>query len=81
MTWDDVSAMNQVKKIRYMVSLRNRSIYAHGLIPVEKPEYEKFKNYVLMMFQHFCVIENVNTEEYCSRIKWINPQDSKNYSF
>lgn len=78
---DDTRPIDQIKKIRYMVSLRNHSIFAHGLVPVDVAEYRKFKGYVKMLFQRFCEIEQVDFEKTMEALKWINPAESVFYNF
>ena len=76
MMQEKVRPIDQVKRIRYMVSLRNHSIYAHGLIPVEVEEYMKFKQFVMELFLRFCEIEQVDFEQQHAKLKWINPVES-----
>lgn len=76
MMQEKVRPIDQVKRIRYMVSLRNHSIYAHGLIPVEVDEYMKFKQFVMALFLRFCEIEQVDFEQQHAKLKWINPVES-----
>lgn len=81
MIQESVRPLDQVKRIRYMVSLRNHSIFAHGLIPVDVSEYTKFKNFVTFLFRRFCEIEEVDFEQQYSKLKWLNPEESAYYSF
>lgn len=75
-----IAGVNKLKMIRSMVFLRNNSIFAHGLGPVSREEYNKFKRFVETIFCEFCQIEEIPFEEYKSWITWINPIQSKNYS-
>lgn len=72
--------INKLKMIRSTVFLRNNSIFAHGLGPVSREEYKKFREFVETIFYEFCQIEAIPFEEYKSRIAWVNPVQSKNYS-
>lgn len=74
-------SLTYIKRICYMVSLRNKSIFAHGLVPVEFGEYEKFKLFVVTLFKQFCEIENIDFEDTIEKLGWKNPRDSKFYSF
>lgn len=69
-----------LKRIRAMVYLRNNSIFAHGLGPVRKADYLKFRNFVKEMFVRFCKIEKVDMEAMEESIQWINPMESRNYT-
>ncbi len=75
---DGKREIDKMKRMRAMVYLRNNSIFAHGLGPVSYEDYIKFKNFVLDIFQSFCVIERVNYQAYANSIKSINPLKSKN---
>ncbi len=72
---EKIAGINKLKMIHSMVSMRNNSIFAHGLGPVSREEYNEFKGFVETIFCEFCQIE-----EYKSWIAWINPIQSKNYS-
>ena len=72
--------INQLKKIRSMVFLRNNSIFAHGLGPVKQDDFLKFKTFVISMFELFCQIEQLDFRTYCQEIHWLNPLDSQNYA-
>lgn len=72
--------IDKLKKIRAMVFLRNNSIFAHGLGPVAKQDYLKFKSFVQELFQEFCSIENIDFDKYIEEISWLNPVKSKYYS-
>ena len=63
-----------------MVFLRNNSIFAHGLGPVSKNDFLKFKEFVREMFVEFCLIEEINFEEYIEKVSLVNPLNSKNYT-
>jgi len=69
-----------LKKIRGKVNLRNNSIFAHGLGPVSKKDYEAFRDFVKEMFILFCKIEKVDFNKYVSEMEYITPFDSVNYS-
>ncbi len=68
-----------LRQIRNKVVLRNYSIFAHGLGPVDKNDYEKFRDFVLDMFKKFCGIEKISFNEYSKAVWWLNPLESKNY--
>ena len=72
--------IEKLKRIRSMVFLRNNSIFAHGLGPVPRTDYLKFKTFVEELFRSFCQIEGIDFEEYLNRITWINPVKSRFYS-
>ena len=82
---DDVSrerdgrVMGQLQRIRSMVSLRNNSIFAHGLGPVGEEDYYKFRDFVRGMFQKFCMIEQIDFEYYEKVFHFLNPINSKYY--
>lgn len=80
MTGVDKDGMNQLKRIRAMVFLRNNSIFAHGLGPVGLEDYFRFKNFVTEIFQQFCRIERVGYTEYHKNMQWINPLETKYYA-
>lgn len=75
-----IIGVNKLKMIRSMVFLRNNSIFAHGLGPVSREEYNKFRGFVETIFHEFCKIEGIPFEEYKSWIAWVNPIQSRNYS-
>ena len=64
--------MNQLKQIRSKVFLRNNSIFAHGLGPVSKQDYEKFRDFVVKMFERLCRIEKIPYKEYSEEFCWIS---------
>lgn len=76
----DGKAINQLKRIRAMVSLRNNSIFAHGLGPVKESDYYKFRDFVSEMFQDFCSIEEIDFKVYGKACHFLNPINSKYYS-
>ncbi len=65
--------MNILNRIRSMVYLRNNSIFAHGLGPVAREDYMKFRDFVLMMFGQFCKIEKIPYESMSEAFSWIIP--------
>ncbi|MCD7866788.1 MAG: TIGR02710 family CRISPR-associated CARF protein [Clostridiales bacterium] len=69
----------KLKRIRAMVSLRNNSIFAHGLGPVAREDYMKFRNFVTAFFQTFCHIEQVKFSDYRHVCTFINPINSRYY--
>ena len=70
--------INMLKRILYDVSLRNHSIFAHGLGPVGKDAFEKFQKLVLNLFIKFCDVEGIDFEEMECNTHWINPKKSAN---
>ena len=72
--------IEKLKRIRSMVFLRNNSIFAHGLGPVPRTDYLKFRTFVENLFRNFCQIEAIDFEEYLQQITWINPAKSRFYS-
>ena len=77
--WDGENTVLKLKSIRAMVSLRNNSIFAHGLAPVEKNDYMKFQKFVVELFMEFCTLEKINFAELAKQIKWVSPLDSVYY--
>ena len=71
--------VNQLKRIRCMVSLRNNSIFAHGLGPVGVEDYQKFRGFVQQMFQKFCEVEEISNEFYEQACHFLNPIHSGYY--
>ena len=71
--------IDKLKRIRGKVALRNNSIFAHGLGPVSKTDFEHFYEFVIEMFQEFCRIENVDFQQCAKDIEWLNPLHSRNY--
>lgn len=76
----DGNSINLLKRIRSMVSLRNNSIFAHGLGPVGRDDYLKFRNFVVEMFYVFCEAEEVEAQKYESASHFLNPLSSKYYA-
>lgn len=72
--------IDKLKRIRSMVFLRNNSIFAHGLGPVGKEDFLKFKKFVEEIFMELCNIEQVDFEQEKQIISWVNPLESKYYS-
>ncbi len=72
--------VNMLKRIRSMVFLRNNSIFAHGLGPVNHSDFLKFKKFVEGMFRSFCEIEKVDSIAYMEAMKWLDPLESKNHA-
>ena len=72
--------VDKLKRIRSMVYLRNNSIFAHGLGPVGKTNFEKFKKFAEEMFRELCAVEDVNFAAEKRVMEWINPMDSEYYS-
>ncbi|MDE5824243.1 MAG: hypothetical protein K2H91_06120 [Lachnospiraceae bacterium] len=72
--------IDKLKRIRSMVFLRNNSIFAHGLGPVGVNDFKKFQQFVLEIFERFCVIEKINYKEYRDNMAWIDPLKSKYYT-
>ena len=75
-----VKDINYLKKMRSMVYLRNNSIFAHGLGPVAKHDYIKFRDFVIDSFKHFCEIERISFDERAKQVNYLNPMKSKYYS-
>lgn len=63
-----------------MVFLRNNSIFAHGLGPVSRQDFLRFKLFVVELFREFCKIEKVNFDQHLQDITWLNPTKSVYYS-
>ena len=62
-----------------MVLLRNNSIFAHGLAPVEIGDYMKFKKFVVELFMEFCELENIDFKDLSEQMEWVSPLDSVYY--
>ena len=73
-------SVSMIKRIRSMVYLRNNSIFAHGLGPVNHHDYYKFRTFVFELFRTFCSLEKMDFEECEKFVEWINPMSSVNYS-
>ena len=65
--------VNILKQMRSMVYQRNNSIFAHGLGPVSKHDYEKFRDFVIMVFRQFCKIERIDYEKEEKVFWWVLP--------
>lgn len=78
-TSPDENRINTLKRIRHMVYLRNNSIFAHGLGPVSKQDFKKFRDFVEELFISFCKIEKINFNNCLTSVRWIDPHDSKNF--
>lgn len=76
---EDGNPLHTLSKIRSKVSLRNNSIFAHGLGPVTPEEYVKFRDFVTELFIEFCRLEGVPYEECTKQLQWIQPKESRNY--
>ena len=74
------SVLQRLRRIRSMVYLRNNSIFAHGLGPVPREDYQKFRAFVEELFRHFCQLEGVDFEAGLMDVTWINPTQTKYYS-
>ena len=72
--------LGKLKRLRSVVYLRNNSIFAHGFSPVSREDYEKFKEFVLLLFRQFCELEQIDYVEYSEKMEWINPLETGNYS-
>ena len=69
-----------LKRIRSMVYLRNNSIFAHGLGPVAREDYLKFRRFVEDMFRTFCAVEDVSFDDCLAEVTWIDPTKTAYYS-
>lgn len=76
---NDGRPMDKLRRIRSMVFLRNNSIFAHGLGPVSKDDFMKFRKFIMDLFIEFCMVEKIDFDSYIQDIQWLNPLDSKNY--
>lgn len=77
--WDGKNTVPKLKRIRAMVSLRNNSIFAHGLAPVETGDYIKFQKFVVELFMEFCTLEKIDFTELSKQMEWVSPLDSIYY--
>ena len=77
--WDGKNTVPKLKRIRAMVSLRNNSIFAHGLAPVETGDYMKFQKFVVELFMEFCTLEKIDFTELSKQMEWVSPLDSIYY--
>lgn len=75
----DGKSIYLLKRIRAMVSLRNNSIFAHGLGPVKEEDYYKFRDFVTEMFKEFCKVEKIDFDLYKKACCFLNPITSKYY--
>ncbi len=73
------SPANMLKRIRSMVSLRNNSIFAHGLGPVGNHDFYKFRDFVKEIFEVFCKIEGIDFIKSEKQYQFLNPIDSRYY--
>lgn len=73
-------AVAKLKRLRSVVYLRNNSIFAHGFSPVSKGDYGKFKDFVLLLFQQLCELEQIDYAAYSRKMEWVNPLETKNYA-
>ena len=71
--------IEKLKRIRAMVYLRNNGIFAHGLGPVGKEPFEKFKKFVMELFEEFCLLENIDYRAYRRKMVWVDPLQSIYY--
>lgn len=76
----DQKAIDKLKRIRAMVYLRNNSIFAHGLGPVGKEDFQKFKKFVMELLEEFCNLEEMNYHQYLEDMQWLSPFHSRNYA-
>ena len=77
--WDGKNTVTKMKRISAMVSLRNNSIFAHGLAPVETGDYMKFQKFVIELFMEFCTLEKIDFAELSKQMEWVSPLDSIYY--
>ncbi|MBQ9334122.1 MAG: TIGR02710 family CRISPR-associated protein [Lachnospiraceae bacterium] len=68
---DDKTRLNVLKQIRSKVYLRNNSIFAHGLGPVDETDYRKFADFVTKFFEKLCRIEKTDYAGYSQVFEWI----------
>jgi len=71
MNFQKLNGVPLLKKIRSMVYLRNNSIFAHGLGPVNKDDYTKFRNFVSDYFRYFCQIAEIDFDKTMDGMSWI----------
>ena len=69
-----------IKKLRQMVYLRNNSIFAHGLGPVGKADYMKFRDFVIDVLVKYCSLEGISMKQYSDDVKWVSPLRSRFYA-
>ena len=77
--FDDRMGVPMLRRIRAMVFLRNNSIFAHGLAPVDISDYRKFSQFVIELFQNFCKLEQIEFNRYKKLFQWLSPADSGYY--
>jgi CRISPR-associated protein (TIGR02710 family) len=77
MTGEEKEPVVMLKRLRSAVYLRNNSIFAHGLSPVSTLDFQKFKDYVVNLFQKFCRIEQIDFQAYMKKMEYIDPAKSK----
>jgi CRISPR-associated protein (TIGR02710 family) len=77
MTGDGEDPVKILGHLCSAVSLRNNSIFAHGISPVSKDNFAKFKEYVLYLFQKFCSIEGIDFGVYRKKMEYVDPAKSK----
>lgn len=70
---------DKLQRIRSGIELRNNSIFAHGLGPVGKEDFQEFKKLVEEMFRELCHIERVSFKGQKDIVTWVNPMDSQYY--
>jgi CRISPR-associated protein (TIGR02710 family) len=80
MTGDGEDSIKILGRLCSAVSLRNNSIFAHGISPVSKDNFKKFKEYVLSLFKKFCSVEGIDFEAYTKKMEYVDPAKSK-YNF
>ncbi len=66
-----------LKQMRSKVYLRNNSIFAHGLGPVPKGDYARFRDFIGKIFERFCSVEKVDIEKMDKVFRWIPISDTK----
>jgi CRISPR-associated protein (TIGR02710 family) len=69
-----------LKQLRSMVYLRNNSIFAHGLGPVGKSDYTRFRDFVIEVLSKYCLLESINMRQYIEDLRWISPMHSVYYT-
>jgi hypothetical protein len=69
-----------IKKLRQMVYLRNNSIFAHGLGPVGKADYMKFRDFVIDVLAKYCSLEGISMKQYSDDVQWVSPLRSRYYA-
>lgn len=72
--------IDKLKRIRSMVSLRNNSIFAHGLGPVSNDDFQKFKRFVEDLFREYCQLEEIPFDRLFEDTTWVNPFQSVYYA-